>query len=381
MANKPLFTRVGTQIGQTTRGWASKAGQAVKSGRFNLNKLTEEQINELLIQNPSISRGKNLWMAEDLDMDQLEQLVARHCSFMNDNLFKQFSPMYRLSKRDALDVQLGKIDEDKINNILQATSASYKMSAMKDVIGSDYEFSLERHYQLLAMHAFLKFFQEKNRLHVLYDYDISDRKKIIKDVLEHSEEANEYSLGDFLMEEAIKKLIKDGKIISILKEAEATYTDVAKIADKYSIRLGDGKHFVASDEVQVVMRDPSENPAWALWFLSAVPLAEVPDRAKLCLMPEESRKKYYPKVLDDHPIICHASLWQLGQQSGCMLHTSWNHISVAYRWKIDKPIEVAALLFKAVSHPAHIARNFGYAPQVQIPGEEWFFDMDGIKEK
>ena len=47
-------------------------------------------------------------------------------------------------------------------------------------------------------------------------------------------------------------------------------------------------------------------------------------------------------------------------------------MAATYRWKIEKPFEIASLLFKTVSHPCHIARNFGYAPTLRVPGGEWF---------
>jgi len=175
------------------------------------------------------------------------------------------------------------------------------------------------------------------------------------------------------MQEAIEHFKETGKIVSVLKETEEAYVDIIKLADKYSIRIGDGTRFVASDGVKVTFRDPSENPAWAMWFLDAVPLAKVPDRAAMFFLPKEEWAQHYPEPLESHPIICHASLWRLDTNcTGVLLHTAWNNLAVAYRWKIDKPLDVARIMFKAVSHPAHIARNFGKAPQLVQPGEGWF---------
>jgi hypothetical protein len=116
-----------------------------------------------------------------------------------------------------------------------------------------------------------------------------------------------------------------------------------------------------------------------MWLLKAVPLNSIPEPTALYLLPKEDWDKLYPKQLE-LPIICHASLWQVGKnQSGVLLHTAWNSISVSYRWIIDKPLEVSRIMFKAVSHPAHIARNFGIAPQVVSPGNDWFVQNEKWK--
>jgi len=173
--------------------------------------------------------------------------------------------------------------------------------------------------------------------------------------------------------EAIEHYKNQGKIVSVLEESQKAYADVFKLSDKYSIRIGDGERFVASDNVKITFRDPSENPSWAIWFLDAVPLSKVPDRTSMLFLPKDQWEKQYPEPLENHPIVCHASLWQLPEnQSGVLLHTAWHNLAVAYRWYIDKPLDVARIMFKAVSHPAHIARNFGYAPQIREPGEAWF---------
>jgi len=173
--------------------------------------------------------------------------------------------------------------------------------------------------------------------------------------------------------EALEHYKEQGKIISVLEESQKAYADIFKLSDKYSIRIGDGERFVASDNVKITFRDPSENPAWAIWFMDAVPLNNVPDRTSMLFMPKDQWAKQYPEPLENHPIVCHASLWQLPEnQTGVLLHTAWHNLAVAYRWQIDKPLDVARIMFKAVSHPAHIARNFGYAPQIREPGEGWF---------
>lgn len=361
---KPMFTRGGRAFGSFDQNNVTPAdiGHQIKTNQFDPNNLTKEQLKNLLIQTPEIKRSKNLYLAEDLSETDIDALVAQHVNNLNERVFTLFKPQWKMNKKDAIALSLGKTDADKINNILQATDTAYRMKVMDDKI-KDCKFTYQKHVKLMAFYAYSNFLMNKNQLQVLYDIDVTDRKKVIK---------SQVDFGDSRMAEAIEKFMKEEKIISILKEAEEVYADVAKVADKYSIRMGDGKYFVASDEVQVAFRDPSDNPAWATWFLSAVPLNDIPDRAKLALLPEEERKQFTPKPIPDRPIICNAQLWQLGQASGVILTTSWNHISVTYRWKIDKPFEIASILFKAVAHPGHIARNFGYAPQMRVPGEDWF---------
>jgi hypothetical protein len=361
---KPMFSRSGQTFGSFNKEnqTAADIGRQIKTNQFDPNNLTVDQVANLLIQNPEIRRSKNLYLAEELNESDIDALIDQHVNNLNERVFTLFKPQWKMNRKDAIALSLGKTDADKINSILQATDTAYRMKVMDDKI-TDCSFTLDKHIKLMAFYAYSRFLLNKNQLQVLYDLDVADRKKIIKDQID---------FGDDRMAEAIKQFMKDGKIISVLKEAEEVYADVAKVADRYSIRMGDGKYFVASDDVQIAFRDPSDNPAWATWFLTAVPMNDIPDRAKLSLLPPEERKKHYPKVIPDRPIICHASLWQLGQASGVLLHTSWNHISVSYRWKIDKPIEISSILFKAVAHPAHIARNFGYAPQMRVPGEDWF---------
>jgi hypothetical protein len=107
--------------------------------------------------------------------------------------------------------------------------------------------------------------------------------------------------------------------------------------------------------------------------MDAVPLNKIPDLTKMIFMPKEEWEKIFPEPMENHPIICHASLWELPQnKTGVLLHTAWHNLSVGYRWTIDKPMEMAKIMFRAVSHPAHIARNFGMAPQAVKPGKNWF---------
>lgn len=338
---KPLFSRSGK--------------------KFNPNKpstgLNISNYDDLEQFVPSLKKADNIYLGS-LD----NNLTNQHIYNLHTRVFSLFNPEWKMNKRDALATALGQGNPDTINSILQATAMAYKIHVVQDKIG-DIQLTEEKHAKLMAFYAYSSHLMNKLQMQYLYDMDFSDRKEVLKECI---------NFGDYHMEEAIKKMMKDGKIISILKEAEDTYADVVKVADKYSIRLGDGKHFVASDDILITFRDPSDNPAWATWFMKAVPLNDIPDRAKLILLPENERAKHYPKEIPDRPIICHASLWQLGQCSGVLLTTSWNHISVCYRWKIDKPIEVASILFKAVSSPCHLIRNFGYAPQMRVPGEDWF---------
>jgi len=350
MPKKPLFSRAGKAFGSF-----AKDGPAPKP------QLTPSELQKLIEQGPEFKREKNLFLAEDLSVDELLILEDTHSANLNDRIFNKFKPQWNLSKKDAIALQLEREDQMNVNVALTATDRAHRVIGMGDKIDSTPFFNKKKHAQLMCLYAFSEYFLTRDRMKIIHGMNDKDLKKNLS-----------LKEGDTKMVEAIKKFAGDGTIINILQEAEGIYADVAKLADKYSVRLGDGKYFVASDDVQIAFRDPSDHPAWAIWFMKAVPLNNVPDRAKLVFLPEEERKKHYPEAISDRPIVCHASLWQLGQVSGVLLHTSWNHISVSYRWKIDKPIEIASLLFKAVAHPAHIARNFGYAPQMRLPGEDWF---------
>jgi len=192
--------------------------------------------------------------------------------------------------------------------------------------------------------------------------------KVLKELYHNSGDIDKVEIM-----EALDHYKEQGKVVSVLEDSQKAYADIHTLTDKYSIRIGDGERFVASDKVKITFRDPSDNPSWAMWFLDAVPLSKVPDRSAMFFLPKDQWDKYYPEPLESFPIICHASLWQLpDNQTGVLLHTAWHNLAVAYRWQIDKPLDVARIMFKAVSHPAHIARNFGFAPQIREPGEAWF---------
>lgn len=338
--------------GRTFEGYGQSQGSE-EGIRFDLSTLSQKELKQALNVGPEYRQEKNIYKAEDLGLEELELLISQHAGHLNEKLFNRFKPQWNLSKNEAIALQM---DEDK-ESILSSTAQTYKLSTISDDI--DPSITFDQHVKLLCFYSYVDDFLRKEYLKVFHGMEDKEFEK---------EKIN----LEPKMKEALKKFIQEGKVISILKDAEDVYADVAKLAEKYAIRLGDGKYFVASDDVKVSFRDPSEQPAWAIWFMNAVPLTKVPDRGKLALLSEKERKKYLPEPISDRPIVCHASLWQLGEVSGVLLHTSWNHISVSYRWKIDKPIEIASILFKAVSHPAHIARNFGYAPQMRVPGEDWF---------
>lgn len=165
-----------------------------------------------------------------------------------------------------------------------------------------------------------------------------------------------------------------GKIGELIVTLDSSYqTEIRKLQEKYFIRLTDGTYSVASNNVTVKFRDPSDKPSWAIWFLDAVPLVEIPNPSHLFFLSDEEKAKFEPTKLLDNPIICHASLWVINKNiTGILLHTSWNHISATYRWKVEKPIEIASILFRLCGHPAHLARNFGYNPKLSFPGTDWF---------
>jgi hypothetical protein len=342
--------------GQSFAGYGKSQGSE-KGLRFDPSKMTPEDLKRHLAENAEKRYEKNIYNAEDLNEEELEVLIHQHAGHLNEKLFNRFKPQWHLSKNEALALQLGKDDYEEKTSVLSGTAQAYKLAAISDDI--DPYITFDQHVKLLCFYSYVDDLLQRDYL------------KVVHGVEDKAFEKEKINLEP-KMKEALKKFIMEKRVVSILKDAEGIYADVAKLADKYAIRLGDGKYFVASDEVQITFRDPSDQPAWAIWFMKAVPLQKVPDRGKLALLPEEERKKYMPDQISDRPIVCHASLWKLGEVSGVMLHTSWNHISVSYRWKIDKPIEIASILFKAVSHPAHIARNFGYAPQMRVPGEDWF---------
>jgi hypothetical protein len=252
------------------------------------------------------------------------------------------------------------------NDIAVNTAHSYNSSDKKIIISNDdikKYLTKEKHMQVLVLHANIDYIISKNKIDS-FD-ELFDEESPEESLEESLEEQNMTKV-----QQAINKFEKEGSLITKLDSD--LYADIIKLSDKYSIRLGDGKYFVASDNIKVSFRDPSANPSWASWFMEAVPLASVPDRVALFFIPPEEREKHFPKQLEDNPIICHASLWKLGNQTGVLFHTSWCHIAASYKWKIDKPFDIASIMFRSVSHPAHIARNFGFAPQLVIPGDQWF---------
>lgn len=352
-----MFKKEIKPMSPISRGEHTFAGYGQSQGSeegIRFDPLKKDELKQALKVGPEYRKEKNIYKAEDLNMEELDILISQHAGHLNEKLFNRFKPQWHLSKNEAMALQM---DKNENGSILSATAQSYKLATISDKI--DPAITFDQHVRLLCLYSYIDDFLSKEYLKVFHNMEDKEFEK---------EKIN----LEPKMKEALKKFIQEGKVISILKDAENVYADVAKLAEKYAIRLGDGKYFVASDEVQITFRDPSDQPAWAIWFMSAVPLTKVPDRGKLALLPEKERKQYLPEPISDRPIVCHASLWQLGEVSGVLLHTSWNHISVSYRWKIDKPIEISSILFKAVSHPAHIARNFGYAPQMRVPGEDWF---------
>jgi hypothetical protein len=289
-------------------------------------------------------------------------------------------------------------DTYTINNYsiqLSNLVSAYRYTGTNIVISDDYlkEFLTSQRYVNLLV-ALIHSVQIKNscRIDSIVDsidsQNLSDEEKregtkqvkkkvtdnpIYNYVIEQSKNIDEEDIKETgIMNAAFNALTKlEGEVaLSLDSDNQA---EILKLMDKYSIRLGDGKYFVASDNVKVSFRDPSDKPSWATWFLEAVPLASIPNRAELLFLKPEDRAQHCPPELSDNPIICHASLWKLESDvTGLLFHTSWNHISATYRWKIAKPFEIASILFRAVSHPAHLARNFGYAPQIALPGNDWF---------
>lgn len=306
-----------------------------------------------------------------------KKLFNKLLSLIHEEYFEKFSP----AKADSYKPFK---EETRESNIINNTYNCYNIqeSAFNKKIVSSEEanklFTKENHFKLLRLIEDSNFAINKQGLSDLLLLDIFIKEKRKENISSSyfgvgSDRINAGGEECSFMEnikKAISNIQKDGEVVSVLSSEHKA--DMIRILDKYSIRLGDGKHYVASADIKVSFRDPSEKPSWATWFMEAVPLADIPDRAELLLLSEEDRADKFPKELEDNPIICHASLWKLGQATGVLLHTSWCHISATYRWKIDKPFEIASLLFKAVSHPAHIARNFGYAPQLTVPGSDWF---------
>lgn len=192
---------------------------------------------------------------------------------------------------------------------------------------------------------------------------------------EERKKMEEMELPELDTPETQEEADEEEKVLAVMNSKY--FADLVRLKDRYAIRLGDGASHVASDEIIEHFVDPSDHPAWQQWFLSAVSLSEIPNRLNLLLCSEDEQKAATPKP-DEHglspnqPILCHATLWDLGNgKTGVQLHTAWNQISASYFWAVDKSMEACSILFK-VNHPAQLARNFGFMPQIAIPGDVWF---------
>ncbi len=351
------------------------------SGQYNaplptvpskIKNVSEDYIRKTLLGNKDeaeLIKEENIFSVDvdQIGADERKNLFNRLSEVIRSDFFGKFLPKQP-------------IHSISVNNIAENTVYSYKAAEQKITLNDDdikKFLTKEKHMQALMLHSNVGYILNKGRI----DSMLVDRPKLIESFeeisMESFEEISMENIMDTLkeanmkgIEQAVNKFEKEGQIITALNSD--FYVDIIKLFDKYSIRLGDGKFFVASDDIKITFRDPSETPSWATWFMGAVPLASIPDRATLFLMPPEEREKHFPKQLEDNPIICHASLWKFGEQTGVLLHTSWCHIAASYRWKINKPFEIASIMFRTASHPCHIARNFGFCPQLIIPGNEWF---------
>jgi hypothetical protein len=179
-------------------------------------------------------------------------------------------------------------------------------------------------------------------------------------------EMEEISVSNFesLVMEAFSLLKNNKDIIGKLDSINSAFeADVMKLEDKYSIRLSDGRFYIASGDMMTIMRDPSDNPTWFIYFLKTHPLEKVPD-----LFPEMISKQTVDE-LQDYPLICHASLWKENGYVAIYLHTAWQHISATYKWKLDVPFEKAQVLFRVCNHPAKIFRTFGSYSNMAVNGE------------
>jgi hypothetical protein len=312
---------------------------------------------------------KNIYLFDNLSDITINHISKSHYDAINDLYFKNnlMSTNNVYSYRDSIErgivssykylgVDLGiKVNFDT-NIKYMALRSSYNLLSVKDNIDLLYnkdDFLDENKDEFEDIHTSLV--KELSKIY--------DNNKFNGDLIKSNEE---------LMNTALSQFLEEGKLISVLDTAKEAYAEVVKLQDKYSIRIGNGSYFVASDNIKVVMRDPSENPSWGIWFLESVPLSKIPDRAQLLFVPEEERSKYCPEEIPDMPIIVHASLWKLGENSGVLMHVSWHKFAATFKWAIKKPIEVASLLFKTASHPAHIIRNFQTAPKLLIPGHDFF---------
>lgn len=315
----------------------------------------KEIINNLLSEKVSFKNSQNIYLKSIKDLKQNElKIISEDYEFhLNEKLFKTFSLNKSYSSNDDNKINIKKSYSYINNNVL---------NLQKYLISDDIKYKIlycifNSEYLIKSEDINLIIDDEKDDYTIYGFYD-----ELVKTNMETTMTN---------IETAYKAM--EGKHIITLSDQKKLKADICKLQEKYFIRLSDGNRYVASDDVKVVFRDPSSNPSWATWFLGAVPLKDIPNRAVLLFMDEDERQKHYPKEIQDHPVICHASLWKLGNDAtGVLLHTSWHSIAVSYRWKIQKPIEIASIMFRACSHPAHIAKNFGYAPQMVLPGDDWF---------
>lgn len=302
----------------------------------------------------------------------LEDLYHNLCDKLDSTVFKLWAPGHNSSHssrsiRNTSRSNLLSIQDEYLQNILLGTTVAHAEEGVRNKIDFGKYLNAKLIGEVQTLLTYYKVIMDKYKMELLTDAEVK-----VTELSDEQDDKDELNLARTLADERyVAPLeIDDEKVLVTLQSS--LFADIVKLNDKYSIRIGDGKYFVASDEIKVVLRDPSTRPSWAIWFLSAVPLEKIPSRASLLLMPEEERQKLYPAEIPDQLIVCHASLWKTRNKTGVLLHTSWNHVAATYRWVIDKPIDVASVLFKAVSHPGHLARNFGYTPNLAIPGDEWF---------
>lgn len=310
---------------------------------------------------------------KNLDLTRLEDLYHDLCDKLDATVFKLWTPGYntyhsrnkiygsRATKGNPTVTRSATMSQDEyIQNILLGTTVAHAEDGTRPKIDLRKNLNAKLIGEIETLLSCYKVIMDKYKMELLTDAEVKVTE-LPEDLSEKQEEDSRYVSPPVIDEE---------KVLITLQSS--LFADIVKLNDKYAIRIGDGKYFVASDEIKVVLRDPSTRPSWSIWFLSAVPLEKVPSRAALLMLPEEERQKLYPEQIPEQLIVCHASLWKVKNKTGVLLHTSWNHVAATYRWVIDKPIDVASVLFKAVSHPAHLARNFGYTPNLAIPGDDWF---------
>ena len=331
-----------------------------------LNEITAELKASLLKEEAELIKANVFEIdVDDCSNAERKELLKNLLWASHDMFFSRFSP-----NKNSSSFSFDSNNREK--SIIDNTFSCYNIKESEgDKLSDDVIKNMltkENHIKIMQLLIKSEFIMRKDELDKLISGD--DAIKQAKDMVYKDIKSGWASIYMENLKKAVNLFEEEGKIVSVLNSDDKA--DIIKLLDKYAIRLGDGKHYVASDEVKISFRDPSENPSWATWFMDAVPLADIPDRAELLFLTEEEREEKFPKELEDNPIICHASLWKLDGATGVLLHTSWCHIAATYRWKIDKPFEIASLMFKAVSHPAHLARNFGYAPQLKVPGSDWF---------